>query len=124
MGVKEGIAGRDTGGKRGCSSLTITQIERFLERTKRVGGCLVFIANSKQKYPRFNHLLAHRVGYELLGGKNITKGMTLDHLCLNKECVEPSHLEEVTAAENSKRYSIYRKTGDYPIKIKPLTANI
>lgn len=46
--------------------------------------------------------LAHRVMYELLV-EPIGEGLTIDHLCRNTRCVNPSHLETVTASENVKR---------------------
>ena len=45
---------------------------------------------------------AHRVMYELLVGP-IPDGLQLDHLCRNKACVRPDHLEPVTLAENVRR---------------------
>jgi len=45
---------------------------------------------------------AHRVAYQLLVGP-IPDGLTLDHLCRNKPCVNPAHLEPVTAEENLRR---------------------
>ena len=45
---------------------------------------------------------AHRVMYELLKGP-IPSGLTLDHLCKNKRCVNPDHLEPVTNRVNQLR---------------------
>ena len=42
---------------------------------------------------------AHRVVYELLVGP-IPDGLLLDHLCRNRICVRPDHLDPVTAWDN------------------------
>lgn len=45
------------------------------------------------------HHKAHRVVYELLSGP-IPKDKELDHLCRNRGCVNPDHLEPVSHAVN------------------------
>jgi hypothetical protein len=46
--------------------------------------------------------LAHRVSWKLYRGE-IPKGLTLDHLCRVRCCVNPDHLEPVTIRVNSHR---------------------
>lgn len=43
--------------------------------------------------------VVHRVAYEQIVGP-IPNGLTLDHLCRNTRCVNPSHLEPVSMKEN------------------------
>lgn len=56
-------------------------------------GYAVFWFNDK-------HTLAHRFSYEQFIGR-IPDGLHLDHLCRNRKCVNPFHLEPVTNYENT-----------------------
>lgn len=46
--------------------------------------------------------LAHRVSYTLLVG-DIPEGLTIDHLCRVKSCINPAHMETVPGRENHRR---------------------
>jgi hypothetical protein len=52
---------------------------------------------------------AHRFAYESLIGL-IPPGMQLDHLCRNRICINPDHLEVVTPRENTRRGGPARKS--------------
>lgn len=52
--------------------------------------------------------VAHRVVYLILVG-DISRGLELDHVCRNKSCVNPHHLEPVTSRENKARAKAHKK---------------
>lgn len=43
---------------------------------------------------------AHRIAWELLRGEPVPDGLTLDHLCRAKSCVNPGHLDPVDHRTN------------------------
>ena len=84
------------------------EVEVYMfSKTVTLDGCWLwggFI--DPQGYGRFGCFgklkLAHRVMYELRSGE-IPAGLTLDHLCRRRDCINPEHLEPVTQAENTRR---------------------
>lgn len=77
---------------------------RLLRRTRREGACLVWTGHRHRKgYGRIRvggvRQYVHRVAYALFIGP-IPEGLTVDHLCRNRGCVEASHLEAVPNSVN------------------------
>lgn len=70
------------------------------------GGCWQWTGYLHGGYGRYGRgpgtRLAHRIIYEHLVGP-VPKGLDLDHLCRNRGCVNPEHLEPVTHRENVMR---------------------
>ena len=65
--------------------------------------------------------LAHRASYTMFVGP-IPPGLQLDHLCQVRPCVNPEHLEPVTATVNVRRSSVTKLTPDAVAEIRATTA--
>ena len=57
------------------------------------------VAHKPHPVPHYAHRAAFEIEYEVA----IPRGLELDHLCVTPNCIEPSHLEPVTTAENLRR---------------------
>ncbi len=82
--------------------------QRLFNKIKRTSDCWEWTAYKTQGgYGQIRGedqkmIYAHRAVYELLVGE-IPEGLQIDHLCRNRSCVNPDHLEPVTAKENIRR---------------------
>lgn len=66
-------------------------------------GCWEWIGTlSQEGYGRFEKDFSHRVSYRKHVGE-IPDGLQIDHLCRNRKCCNPEHLEPVTPRVNTLR---------------------
>lgn len=88
------------------SPLPIVALDRvaFWAQVGLTEGCWLWRGTvSSRGYGRVGRRYVHRLVYEWEHGP-IPEGLTIDHLCGVKVCVNPAHLEAVTAAENHRRW--------------------
>ena len=92
-----------------------TRFTRFIQKDS--SGCWVWKGWKRKGYGRFHFrgrdLNAHRWSYEHHVGP-IPAGLEIDHLCRNRACVNPAHLEPVTREENLRRALLHQRSRPRP----------
>ena len=91
----------------------IDRLMRMTQMLPEAPGCWIFMGSLSGGYGKIGGgsgrprmLWAHRVSYEFYRGP-IPAGMEIDHVCRVRCCVNPTHLELVTSAENARRSHPY-----------------
>lgn len=80
--------------------ITAAQFWRFAE-VRSDGVCWFWRGAKQMDYGRFRGVRAHRFAYEVAKGP-IPPELMVRHLCGNKLCMNPNHLEVGTMADNAR----------------------
>lgn len=84
--------------------------------TNKITNCWNFKGQIVQGYGKLTYknkkYFAHRLYYEIFKNKKIPENMVLRHLCDNKKCCNPDHLEIGTKQENAIDKLSITKTGN------------
>ena len=84
--------------------------QRFDQKVDRSDpeGCWIWLAATDGNgYGQINvggrPVKAHRLAWQFDHGRPIPDGLSIDHLCRTRLCVNPAHLEAVSLIENTRR---------------------
>lgn len=99
------------------AGMTDKDIERFWSKVDKSGDCWAWQASTNSRgygkmRLRGKIVLAHRIAYALAYGE-CPDGLQIDHICHNRQCVNPAHLHLVTSQRNSENRIVRKdsKTG-------------
>jgi len=83
-----------------------SEITRFWKKVEITNSCWIWKGTTGAGYGQYTYKAkrygSHRFAYELLEGK-IPEGWEIHHLCENKLCVNPAHLQIVTVRDHRAR---------------------
>jgi hypothetical protein len=88
-------------------------MERIMPQVEKTKYCWIWRGrvSGKNKYPQISlggiQTMVHRIVFEELS-RQLEPGETLDHLCRNRICINPNHLEAVPLRENVKRMHAWK----------------
>lgn len=79
-------------------------LARLMRRSRVAGSCIIWTGpKTEDGYGYFSkdsrNQKTHKVAYEAQNGL-IPKDLVIDHLCRNRACLNPAHMEPVTNREN------------------------
>ena len=91
----------------------LARIERMIDRSS---DCWIWKGpqtpngyGKHQRGPGHRERVIHRITWEHYRNEAIPEGLQLDHLCRNRLCCNPDHLEPVSGSENTIRQRHYER---------------
>lgn len=92
-----------------------SEAERYWAKVEKTDSCWLWTGTDNGRGYGFfpiggRYVQAHRYAYTIAKGE-IPDGLTIDHLCRVRNCVNPDHLEAVTHKENIRRMQDATGTG-------------
>src|SRR5574343_253294 len=77
---------------------------KFLSKISIGGTCWKWLSTKVKGYGVIKQnkkmYYAHRISFEMFNG-SLNKKLVIDHICKNRDCVNPDHLRQVSRAINS-----------------------